>query len=168
MRRLPRVIGLSLLGALLVTAPVSAARPQQDRIAIDDLFVDDFLSDACGVEVTVRATGHVILRTFTDADGNPISEVNNFAVDLHWSSENGEIHAKDVGVDRVTYLADGGLVDIIIGSVQSFSIPGQGRVYADVGRSMLEIDANGDATLTPLDGQHDPDQVGAICGFLGG
>jgi hypothetical protein len=73
-----------------------------------------------------------------------------------------------VGADRVTYLEDGGVIVIVIGSVQSFSIPGQGRVYADVGRTMLEIDAAGNVTATPLGGQHDPDQVAAICGVLGG
>lgn len=167
MRRIVRVIGLGVLGAVLVAAPVSAGKPQVDRQAVDDTFVDSFLSDACGVEVNAHVTGHVIFRTFTDAGGNPVREVNNYALSLLWWSENGDIHAKDVGIDRATYLEDGSVLVIIIGNVQSFSIPGQGRVYADVGRVMIEIDAAGNETVTPLGGQHDPDQLGAICGVLG-
>src|SRR6188474_3095722 len=65
-----RVLGLGLLAALLIAAPVNAGKPQMERIPVDDLFVDDFLSDACGAEVTVHFTGHVTFRVFTDADGN--------------------------------------------------------------------------------------------------
>jgi len=98
-------------------------------------------------------TGHVTFRLFTDADGNPVREVNNYATRIHWWSVNGDIHAQDVGADRATYMDDGGIVIIIIGSVQSFSIPGRGRVYSDVGRSMLVIDANG--TVSEYAGGYD-------------
>ena len=167
MRRIVRVIGLGLLGATLVAAPVSAGKPEQVKETIDNVFVDPDLSAACGVEVSGHVTGHVIFRVFTDADGNPVRELNNYAFDVTWSSVNGEIHAKDVGADRLTYLDDGGIVLIIIGSVQSFSVPGRGRVYADVGRVMIEVDAAGNETITPLGGQHDTDQLDAICSVLG-
>ena len=167
MRRIARVIGLGVLGALLITAPVTAGQPDTERVIVDDMFVDDFLSAACGVEVNAHVSGHATFRVFTDADGNPIRELNNFALDVVWWSENGEIHAKDVGADRLTFFEDGSLQLIIIGNVRSFSIPGQGRVYADVGRVMIEVDAAGNETVTPLGGQHDPDQLAAICGVLG-
>jgi hypothetical protein len=167
-RRIVRVIGMGVLGAILVAAPVSAGQPQMEREDFDDVFVDEFLSEACGVEVTAHVTGHIIVRIFTDADGNPAREVDNYATRVSWSSENGAIHAVDVGADRVTYFEDGSVLVFIIGSVQSFSIPGQGRVYADVGRTMLEFDADGNlVAATPLGGQHDPDQIAAICGILG-
>ena len=171
MRRFARVIGLGLLGAILVAGPVSAGRPQMEKIPVSDQFHDDFLSEACGVDVTTHLTGHYILRTFTDADGNPVRDVNNYAFMWTFSSENGQIVARDVGADHATYLDDGNLIVIIIGNVQSFSIPGQGRAYSDVGRSRLEItfDENGDPSfeLTPLSGQHDADAVTALCSVLG-
>jgi hypothetical protein len=157
----------ALLGAFLIAAPASAAQPQMERMPIDDLFVAPLLSDACGVEVNVHVTGHLTLRLFTDADGNPVREVDNGAIDARLWSVNGEIHAKNVGVDRVTYMDDGSVVIVSIGSVNSFSVPRDGRVYSDVGRSLLVIDANGDVTFTPLNGQHDPDRIGAICSVLG-
>ncbi len=167
MRRIVRVIGMGVLGAVLVASPASAGKPDRDKQSVDDAFVDPFLSQACGAEVNAHVTGHVIFRTFTDASGNPVREVNNYALSVHWWSENGDIRARDVGIDRATYFDDGSVLVIIIGNVQSFSIPGQGRVYADVGRTMIEIDAAGNQTVTPLGGQHDPDQLGAICGVLG-
>jgi hypothetical protein len=162
-----RAVGLGLLGAALVAGPVSAAKPETERVPIDETFVDDELSAACGVVVNAHVTGHITFRLFSDAGGNPVRELNNYATQIRWWSDNGEIHAQDVGADRVTYLDDGSIIVIIIGSVQSFSIPGEGRVYSDVGRSMLVIDSNGDATFTPLGGQHDEDQLAAICGVLG-
>lgn len=167
MRRIVRVIGLGVLGAVLVTAPVSAGKPDMVRDVFDITFVDDDLSAACGVEVNAHVSGHTIVRVFTDADGNPVGELNNYAIRVHWWSVNGDIHARDVGADRVTFFEDGSVLLIIIGNVQSFSIPGQGRVYADVGRVMIEFDADGNATFTPLGGQHDPDQLAVICGVLG-
>jgi hypothetical protein len=167
MQRIARAIGLGLLGAALVVAPASAGKPETVREAIDNTFVDEDLTAACGVEVNVHETGHITFRTFTDADGNPIREVNNYAVRVRLWSVNGEIRAQNVGADQATYLEDGSIVVIIAGNVVSFSIPGEGRFYSDVGRSMLVIDANGDQTFTPLGGQHDPDFVAAACGVLG-
>jgi hypothetical protein len=166
-RRIARVFGLGVLGAILVTAPVSAGKPEMVLDAFDTTFVDDALSDSCGVEVNAHVSGHTIVRVFTDADGNPVRELNNYAVQAHWWSINGDIHVRDVGADRVTFFDDGSVQLIIIGNVQSISIPGEGRVYADVGRLMIEFDAAGNATVTPLGGQHDPDQLAVICGVLG-
>lgn len=170
MRRSIRIIGLAVLGAALLAAPASAARPQQVREQVDNLFVDDFLSEACGVTITGHVTGHAIFRLFTDAQGAPIRELNNYAFSVRFASDSASIFAKDVGVDRVTYLADGSLIQVVIGSVQSFSSPGMGRVYADVGQRTMTItfDGNGDPVfdLVSSHGQHDDDQVDVICSIL--
>lgn len=170
MRRTIRIIGLAVLGTALLATPASAARPQQVRSQVDDVFVDDFLSETCGVAITAHVTGHFIVRLFTDAHGAPIREVNNYALSVRFSSDSASIFAKDVGVDRVTYLADGSLIQVIIGSVQSFSSPGMGRVYADVGQQTLRItfDENGDPAfeLVSSHGQHDDDQLDVICSIL--
>jgi hypothetical protein len=160
-------MALGLLGAALVVAPVSAEKPETIREAIDETFVDADLKLACGVDVNVHETGHITFRTFADADGNPVREVNNYAVRVRLWSVNGEIRAQNVGADRAAYLDDGSIVVILAGNVVSFSIPGEGRFYSDVGRSMLVIDANGDPTFTPLSGQHDPDFEAAVCSVLG-
>ena len=171
MRRIARIMGLGLLGVLLVAAPVSAGKPTRDWIDGSEQGVDPFLTGACGIEVVATVTGHFILRSWSDSAGNLVREVNNYAFGATYTSVNGSIRLRDVGVDRVTYLADGSVIQFIIGNVQSISIPGQGRVYADVGRTrvLITFDANGDPIFdaTPLGGQHWGDQLAVICEHLG-
>lgn len=171
MRRFVRILGLGLLGAMLVGAPVNAGKPVMERVPIDDTFVDEFLSEECGAEVTAQFTGHITFRVFNDANGNPVRELNNYAIGGTYRSVNGSVRFRDVGVDRVTYLADGSLIQVVIGNVRSFSIPGQGRVYSDVGQSTFHItfDANGDPIfeLISQHGQHDESDVEALCSVLG-
>jgi hypothetical protein len=170
-RRFVRILGLSVLGAMLVGAPVNAAKPVTERVVIDDVFVDGFLSEECGAEVTAQFTGHITFRMFTDAAGNTVRELNNYAIGGTYRSVNGSVRFRDVGVDRVTYLADGSIIQVVIGNVRSFSIPGQGRVYSDVGQSTFNItfDANGEPifTLISQHGQHDESDVEALCSVLG-
>jgi hypothetical protein len=174
-QRIPRQLALAalaLLATLALAGPALAAKPQMERLQVDDLFVDGFLSDACGAEVTAHITGHITFRAFTDGADNVVREVNNYALTATYSSANGSVRAKDVGVDRVAYAPDGSFVNVIVGNVQSFNIPGQGRVYQDTGQVTLRFtfDEEGNATIEVLDdskGQHDPDQVGPLCSVLG-
>jgi hypothetical protein len=79
--RLARILALGVVSAMLIGAPVNAAgKPIMERIPVDDSFVDEFLSEACGTEVTIHVSGHVIIRQFLDADGNALYEVNNYAL----------------------------------------------------------------------------------------
>lgn len=172
MRRIARVLGLGLLGVVLAAAPANAAgKPVMERIVVDETFVDAFLSTECGTPVTVVVSGHFMTRSWFGADGNPVRELNNYALTVTWSSANGSITAKDVGADRATFL-NGNIVVIIIGNVTSISIPGQGRIYSDVGRAQFEITFGAPGQeptfeYTPLSGQHDDNQVEAICSVLG-
>ena len=172
MRRTVRILAAAMLATLAMTSPALAGQPQMEKIPVDETFVDDFLSDVCGAEVSVHFYGHFIIRVFTDADGNPVREVNNYAFSNRFTSVHGSVFAKDVGADRITYLDDGSLIQVIIGNVQSFSIPGVGRVYQDVGQKTLHItfDDEGNPSFEMLDdskGQHDPDQLAPLCSVLG-
>lgn len=173
MRRTVRIMAAAMLATLAMTSPTMAGKPEMEKIPVDETFVDDFLSDTCGAEVSVHFYGHFIIRVFTDADGNPVREVNNYAFSNRFTSANGSVFAKDVGADRITYLDDGSLIQVIIGNVQSFSIPGFGRVYQDVGQKTIHItfDGEGNPSFEVLDdskGQHDPDQLAPLCSVLGG
>ena len=100
-------------------------------------------------------------------------ELNNYALTSTYSAApRPSIRAKDVGVDRVTYQPDGSIINVIVGNVQSFQVPGQGRVYADVGQTTVHItfDANGEPSFEVLDsaGQHDDDQLDVLCEVLAG
>ena len=172
MRRSIRVLALASLASLLLAAPAAAAKPEMERVPVDDVFVDDFLSEACGTEVHGHVYGHITFRTFANDDDEVVRELNNYALTQVFTSVHATVRAKDVGVDRVTYQADGSLINVIIGNVQSFTIPGHGRVYSDVGQTTVHItfDENGEPSFEVLSsaGQHDDDQLEVLCEFLAG
>ena len=143
-----------------------------ERVVVNDVgILDEFLTEACGFDVFVDATGHIIFRSWTDAEGNPTRDLNNFGIRLRIYSEFGAVRTVDVGVDRVTHNPDGSITNVVIGNVQSIQIPGQGRVYADVGQTTLHItfpDPEGEPVVEVLRqvGQHEGDQVAVICDAL--
>jgi hypothetical protein len=54
-----------VLAGLLSPGVGRGAEPTFERIVVDDTFVDEELSAACGVEVTVHLEGEIITRTFS-------------------------------------------------------------------------------------------------------
>ena len=65
-----RVLGCvtGLFVVAVVAAPAAVGgKPTFERIPISESEPDDFLSDACGVDVTTRAEGHIIHRGRTVA-----------------------------------------------------------------------------------------------------
>jgi len=171
MRRV-HVMVLAVLVSLLATSPIAAAEPLTEHLQIRDMGIhDDFLSEACGVDVWFDATGVITFRVWLDAEGNPIREVNNFGMRFTYYSAWGSLRTVDVGADRATYHADGSVTLTVIGNVQSIQIPGQGRVYSDVGRVSLHFtfpDPEGDPVVEVLSvaGQHWGDQLDVICNVL--
>jgi hypothetical protein len=171
MRRV-RVMVLTVLASLLVTSPVAAAKPIMEHIQIRDIgMADEFLSDACGVDVWVDAIGVVTFRVWLDAEDNPIREVNNFGLRIRYYSEWGSIRTQDVGADRAIYHADGSVTLRVMGNVQSIQIPGKGRVYSDVGRVGFHItfpdpESGPVFELISIAGQHSDDQLSVICDVL--
>lgn len=157
-----RAILLAVLASLVLAAPVAAGKPDMQRIPVNDLgIVDEFLSAECGFAVHLDFTGHFIIRAFTDENGDVVRELNNYAFKARIYSDWGSFRVVDVGVDRVTYHADGSITQSIIGNVQSVQLPGQGRVYSDVGQVTFMVTFSEDPTEEPtvellsLAGQHD-------------
>ena len=173
---MPRIRAILMAGVacLLAVSPVAAAKPQMERVDIDDHAVDEFLTGVCGYEIFADVTGHIIFRLFTDDEGNPVRELNNFGVKLRLSSAWGSLKLVDVGVDRVTFNEDGSITQVIVGNVQSIQLPGQGRVYSDVGQTTLLVtfpDPEGPPVVELIRqaGQHsDIDHVDVICEALAG
>lgn len=170
MRR-ARAVLLASIVSLVVVGPAAAAKPMMDRLDLDESFLDEFLTDVCGFDVFLDVGGHIIFRVWTDADGNPTHEVNNFAVMLTWSSASGSVSTVDVGADRVIFNPDGSITISVIGNVQPITVPGQGLVYANVGLVSFHItfpDPEGEPVFEIVRevGQHFGDQVAAICEAL--
>lgn len=175
MRRRIALVFASALLCLGVVAPAAAGQPEMDRVVINDVgLLDEGLTDACGFDVFVDGTGHVTFRVFRDAAGNPKREVNNFAIQVRFFSEFGEVRTRDVGPDRVTYLEDGSLILATTGNIQSVSVPGQGRVIANTGQTVFHVtfpEDGGDPIfeLIRQAGNHTQDDPALIiCELLGG
>lgn len=158
------------LGAL--AAPAAAGKPITERVQINDVAVPlDDLSKACGFAVWRDTTGHITFRLFVDENGDSMRELNNYAIRGRYYSSARSVRVNDVGVDRITYLPGGNIIQVIIGNVQSINVPGRGRVYANVGQStyLLTFALNGDLIgeeLLSSSGQHDPDQFAVLCEVL--
>lgn len=173
MRR-ARALLIALTACLAIVSPVAAGKPIMDKFPISEAGVlDEFLTEACEFDVFLDVTGHVIFRLFVDAEDNPAREVNNFGIRLRFYSEWGSVRTVDVGVDRITYNADGSITQVIIGNVQSIQIPGHGRIYSDVGQTTFLItfpDPEGPPEFEVIKqaGQHsDTDPTPLICEALG-
>ena len=167
-----RVALLATLACLVLASPAAAGKPLMEKATLNDIGVlDEILTEVCGFDVFLDATGHIIFRLFVDDEGEPIREVNNFGVHLRLFSEWGSIQLVDVGVDRILYNEDGSITQLIIGNVQSIQVPGQGRVYADVGLTEVLVtfpDPEGDPVfeLIRQAGQHSDNHLDVICAAL--
>jgi hypothetical protein len=128
-------LAATLLAAVLVAPGTSAGKPTSERIAIDDTFVDDFLSDACGVTVTTRALGHIILRTFPD--GSRTSELTTINIGLTATAGGNTYRFRDVGADLLRITPDGTAILSIIGQVP-FDFTGVLKIDLETGEAILE------------------------------
>ena len=129
--------GVALVGAgLSGSSVVGAAKPESERIVVDDEFEDDVLSEECGVPVTTRIQGHVILRTF-DNSGTGLVELSTISLSLTATAGDRIFRFRDVGADLVRIEPDGTAVLQIIGQVP-FEFAGVLKVDLDAGEAILE------------------------------
>ena len=129
--------GVALVGAgLCGSSVVGAARPESERIVVDEEFEDDVLSEECGVPVTTRVQGHVILRTFDDS-GTGVVSLNTISLSLTATAGDRIFRFRDVGADLVRIEPDGTAVLQIIGQVP-FEFAGVLKVDLDTGEVILE------------------------------
>ena len=135
-----RRVALALLaGILLVAAAIapgaSAGKPTIERIAVDDTFDDEFLGEACGVPVTSRVQGHVIVRTFPD--GKSPAQLTTLNLAITASAGDNTIHFRDVGADLERIEPDGTAILSIIGQVP-FDFTGILKIDLETGDAILE------------------------------
>ena len=135
-----RMAGPIALGAAVLSVGVAprafAAKPTIERIAIDETFDDDVLTAECGVPVTTRAQGRIILRTF-EGNGTGVVEVNNLNVVLTAMSGDNTYRFRDVGADVLRVEPDGTAILMIIGQVP-FGFAGVLKIDLETGEAILE------------------------------
>jgi hypothetical protein len=121
--------------AVLATG-AAAAKPTIERFEVDETFVDDFLTEACGVPVTTTARGHVILRTFS-GDGTGPVELRTLSISLTATAGDNTYRFRDVGADLVRVEPDGTAILMIIGQVP-FGFTGVLKIDLATGETILE------------------------------
>jgi hypothetical protein len=138
--------------AAIVAPGAMAAKPTIERIEVDETTPDEFLSEVCGVDVTVHARGHIITRTFAGG-GSGAAELRTLNIALTAAADGNTFRFRDVGADLVRVKPDGTAILMIVGQV-----PG-----SFIGVLMIDLET-GEAILEP---QHSLEaQVEEICAAL--
>jgi hypothetical protein len=140
MRRQRTTGVLAVLGALLVVvlgATAAAAQaPVKVTETVSDSFEDEFLTEACGVEVTTTATGRI---TFFDFPDRPVGlqDLTALNVSLVASAGDNQARFRDVGIDQVRVQPDGTVILSIVGQVP-FGFTGVLKINLETGEAILE------------------------------
>jgi hypothetical protein len=121
-------------GALAPSA--SAAAPTFQHINVDETFVDQELSEACGVDVTFHAQSDITVRTFSDERTGPTQLVTLHGTVTATAGDN-SVTVKDVGGDLTRVEPDGTLVLSIFGQVP-FAFAGALKINLDTDEVILE------------------------------
>lgn len=131
---------LLVLGAILVVAlapaRASATPPERETITFSETFEDEFLTEACGVDVTTTVNGRLTFVTFA---GSPAGaqEMTSVHVDLVAAAGDNQVRFKDVGIDLVRVEPDGTVVLMIVGQIP-FEFTGVLMIDLTTGEVILE------------------------------
>jgi hypothetical protein len=139
------VTGLLLLAGLAGPAAGLGAKPVFERITVDETFVDDDLSEACGVAVTSSVQGHVTLRTFSP-EGSGVISVNSINLGVTSTAGGRTFRFRDVGADVTRVEPDGTIVLLISGQVP-FAFAGALKIDPDTEEVLLEPKDRSEAQL---------------------
>jgi hypothetical protein len=150
MRRIPLPLAMALAFSL-VAFPVAAARPETISEQVDDQFLDEFITEACGFDVWITLMGHTKTRVWTDEAGNLIRELFTISVRGTMSAGGTALRLVDSGSDMFIPLEGGGERVAIRGSLALLAAPGHGPLFGGAGRFMFQatpvLDEEGNPVL---------------------
>ena len=130
------VLGLAVGLALTLTdAAAAGGKPLMETITFSETFEDDFLSDACGVDVTTSVDGRVTFFSFPDRPVGP-QDMTSVHVDFVATAGDNAVRFKDVGIDLVRVEPDGTVVLMIVGQVP-FDFTGVLMIDLTTGEAIL-------------------------------
>jgi hypothetical protein len=148
------VASIIVLAGVLSPGVGVGAPPTIERFEVDETFSDEFLSEACGVEVTTHIEGIVIERTFS-GDGTGATQVSTINIAITATAGDRTFRFRDVGGDLTRIEPDGTAVLYITGQVPFF--------FAGVLKIDLET---GEAIFEPRD--RSEQQLARACAVLTG
>jgi hypothetical protein len=128
----------SVLALVGVLSPGVAAGtpPTFETIMVDETFADEFLTEQCGVAVTSRIQGKIIIRTFS-GEGTGVAEVTSISVGVTATADGRVFRFRDVGADVVRIEPDGTAVLSIAGHVP-FAFAGVLKIDLETGEVIFE------------------------------
>ena len=135
-RRVVACLAAMLVVAALAGPAAPAGKPTFERIAVDESFDDDFLTEACGVPVTTHVQGHVIVRTFP-GEGTGPAELTTINIAFTATAGDNTYRFRDVGADLVRIEPDGTAILAIVGQVP-FGFTGVLKIDLETGEAILE------------------------------
>jgi hypothetical protein len=137
LRMVPSLLGLSaFLVFVLADAAAAGGKPVKETITFSDTFEDDFLSDACGVDVTTSVEGRLMFFTFPDQPVGP-QDMTSVHVNIVATAGDNTVRFNDVGIDLVRVEPDGTAVLMIVGQVP-FEFTGVLMIDLATGEAILE------------------------------
>lgn len=153
LRKVGILVSIAVLSCLLIPGAALGAPPTIERVEIDGVNdeLSEFLTEECGVPVTVAEEGHFIIRSFDRATG--VTEVFTVNLGLTATSASGVYRFRDVGADATRVLPDGTLVVSIIGQLP-FDFTG-----------IVKLDGEGNVILES-NGDRGEKQLAAACAAL--
>lgn len=130
------VVSVLVLAGVLGPGVAFSAKPTFERIEIDETFDDEFLTEACGVEVTSQLEGHITVRTFS-GEGTGVVELGTINVGVTATADDRIFRFRDVGADLVRIEPDGTAVLSITGQVPFF-FAGVLKIDLETGETIFE------------------------------
>lgn len=131
-------VPLTVLISLTLVTSVFAATPDMVTITVDDTFV---LGACDGFEVIEHVEGTIKVSTHLDQDGNFAMEIVRFRLRHTYSNSvtGTSLSTPDVGIDKVTIDDEGSGTVAVIGIVARIVVPGEGLVFAHLGRIVFDL-----------------------------
>lgn len=146
------VASVLALAGLFGPGVASGAPPTSERVVVDESFIDEELSAACGVEAAVRLQGHITLRTFSGVRTG-VTQVNTISLGATITADGRIFRLRDVGADIMRIEPDGTAVLLISGQVP----------FAFAGALIIDLET-GEAILEPRD--RSEEQIARACAAL--
>lgn len=131
-------VPLTVLISLTLVTSVFAATPDMVTITVDDTFV---LGACDGFEVIEHVEGTIKVSTHFDQDGNFAMEIVRFSLRHTYSNSvtGTSLSTPDAGIDKVTLDDEGSGTVAVIGIVARIVVPGEGLVFAHLGRIVFDL-----------------------------
>jgi hypothetical protein len=161
------VVAAALLAASATGAAASA--PSIDRSPVNVSHVIAAGPGTCPFDIVSSFSGTV--RTVVFSDGRQQTTLSDFHLTYANPVTGRSLTTPLAGPFFVTDNGDGTVTSTIDGNDGRFVIPGQGRVFADVGRFVYIAPADDPNTAIDIiqsTGEQDPSPFPAVCGYLGG